>query len=72
MAPETNDLEWPRWPSMPLGTGYEAGLRGRPVSPQTRTTRLRSRSEGPQTQVLLFGNGPLDHQVLSMCSSIFS
>jgi hypothetical protein len=28
MAPETNDLEWPRWPSMPLGTGYEASLSG--------------------------------------------
>src|SRR5207249_11994271 len=27
-GPETNDLEWPCWPSMPVGTGYEAGLRG--------------------------------------------
>ena len=25
-----------------------------------------------QTHVLLFGNGLLDHQILSMCSSIFS
>ncbi len=35
MAPETNDLEWPRWPSMPVGTGYEAGLRGGPFFVQS-------------------------------------
>ena len=35
MVPETNDLEWPRWPSMPVGTGYEAGLRGGPFFVQS-------------------------------------